>query len=93
MFLYISFSWEQKVCSPEIKLYLSNTALTSHNFLLTDWSFPEKKSSKTFLDNSAVTLQVAVIIPEHPNCKLLNNFNSEPGKTEKFSIFNFSNKL
>ena len=31
-------------------------------------------------------MQVAVIIPEHPNCKPFNNFNSEPGKIEKFNL-------
>ena len=36
---------------------------------------------------------MAVIIPEHPNSKPFNNFNSEPGKIEKFSNFKFSNKL
>ncbi len=40
-----------------------------------------------------MTLHVAVIIPEHPNSKPLSNFNSEPGKIEKFSNFKFSNKL
>ena len=30
---------------------------------------------------------------KHPNCKPFNNFNSEPGKIEKFFNFKFSNKL
>ena len=38
-------------------------------------------------------MQVADIIPEQPSSKPFNNFNSEPGNTEKFSIFKFSYKL
>ena len=41
------------------------------------------------MDNFAVTLQVAVMIPEQPISNPLNNFNSEPGKIEKLSIFRF----
>jgi len=40
-----------------------------------------------------VTLQVAVIIPEQPNSRPFNNFDSEPGKTEKLSNFRFSKRL
>ena len=41
-----------------------------------------------------VTLQVAVIIPEHTQLQdLLTSFDSDPGKTEKLSIFKFSNKI
>ena len=40
-----------------------------------------------------VTFVVAVIIPEHPISSPFNNFDSEPGITEKFSILRFSNKL
>ena len=51
------------------------------------------KSSYTFLANSEVTLQVAVIIPEQPRLRPFNNFDSEPGKTEKLSNFKFSKRL
>ena len=37
-----------------------------------------------------VTLQVAVIIPEHPSSKPFKSFDSEPGIIEKLSIFRFS---
>ena len=47
--------------------------LTSHSFLLSSCSFSDKKSSYTFLDKLAVTLQVAVIIPAHPNSKPFNH--------------------
>ena len=36
-------------------------------------------------------MHVAVIIPEQPSSKPFNNFNSDPGKIEKFSNSNFSN--
>ena len=39
-------------------------------------------------DRQVVCLRIGCrIIPEHPNSKPLNNFDSEPGKIEKF--FNF----
>ena len=47
-------------------------------------------SSYTFLDKLAVTLHVAVIIPEQPSSKPFKSFISDPGKTEKLSIFKFS---
>jgi len=40
-----------------------------------------------------VTLQVAVIIPEQPNSRPFNNFDSEPGKAEKLSNFRQKNYL
>ena len=40
-----------------------------------------------------VALHVAVIIPEQPNLSPLNNLDSDPGKTEKLSIFKFSKRL
>ena len=40
-----------------------------------------------------VALHVAVIIPEQPNWRPLNNLVSDPGKTEKLSIFKFSKRL
>ena len=40
-----------------------------------------------------MTLQVAVIIPEQPNSRPFNNFDSEPGKIEKLSNFRFSKRL
>ena len=69
----------------------TNGEIIIENGTLTD--FLERKSSYTFLDSDAVTLHVAVIIPLHPNSKPLSNFNSDPGKIKKFSIFKLSYKL
>ena len=70
------------------RVYLYNL-LTKSKKLVKEQEIPSGHNSNDYIE----TLQVAVIIPEHPSSSPFNNFDSEPGSTEKLSNFNCSNRL